>query len=232
MHNPDAPAIRIDALSAGYPGRTVLQGVSAEIPSGRITAVVGPNGSGKSTLLSVLAGVLAPVSGTIERASRCRPALVVQHSAVPLTLPITVRQTVAMGRWSQRGPWRRLTRHDRLVVRICLDRLGIAELADRRLGALSGGQRQRALLAQALAQESDLLLLDEPASGLDADARRDISELLVELADTGVTVVQATHDDAEASRAHHRLLLHDGHVRAGRRDTPDYVESIGRPVPM
>lgn len=206
------PAVRIDALSAGYPSRTVLHDITTAIPAAQVTAIVGANGSGKSTLLSVLAGVLTPTSGTIQRGSTRRPALVVQHSAVPATLPITVRETVAMGRWAHRGPWRRLTRTDIAIVGEGMSRLGITDLAGRRLTTLSGGQRQRTLLAQALVQESELLLLDEPTTGLDTRAQQRISQVLHEIRADGVTVVMATHDRDEALRADNCLLLRDGHL--------------------
>lgn len=208
-------------VSAGYAGHTVLHEVTTEIPGGRVTAIVGPNGSGKSTLLGVLAGIVA-TTGTVDyvrpdptdetpRPAR-RPSLVVQQSAIPETLPITVRDTVAMGRWADRGPWRRLTRTDRTLIDTCMERMGVAALSHRRMTALSGGQRQRTLLAQALAQQSDLLLLDEPATGLDAEAQQDISRLLHSLAADGTTIVQTTHDPQEAHRAHHRLQLRAGHL--------------------
>ncbi|WP_063047549.1 zinc ABC transporter ATP-binding protein AztA [Nocardia pseudovaccinii] len=206
------PAVRIDALFAGYPSRTVLHDITTAIPAAQMTAIVGANGSGKSTLLSVLAGVLPATSGTIQRGSGRRPALVVQHSAVPATLPITVRDTVAMGRWAHRGPWRRLTRTDTDIVHACMSRLGITDLARRRLTTLSGGQRQRTLLAQALARESDLLLLDEPTTGLDTEARQQISDILHEIRADGGTVVLATHDRDEALRADNCLLLRAGHL--------------------
>lgn len=206
------PAVRVEGLAAGYRARTVLREVTADIPAGRVTAIVGHNGSGKSTLLGVLAGVIAPSAGRVERDGRRRPALVVQQSAVPATLPITVRETVAMGRWAHRGLWRRLTRQDQTIVRESMERLGITELADRRLTDLSGGQRQRALLAQALAQESDLLLLDEPTTGLDIEAQQEISRTLRDVAVAGTTVVLATHDRTEALDADHCLLLRDGEL--------------------
>ncbi|NNH72355.1 metal ABC transporter ATP-binding protein [Nocardia uniformis] len=206
------PAVRIEGLTAGYRARTVLRQVTAEIPASRVTAIVGHNGSGKSTLLGAIAGVLEPSSGSVVRTGRHRPALVVQQSTVPTTLPITVRETVAMGRWAHRGPWRRLTRDDQKTVRESMDRLGITDLADRRLSDLSGGQRQRALLARALAQQSDLLLLDEPTTGLDIEAQQEISRTLREIVATGTTVVLATHDRAEALDADYCLLLRDGEL--------------------
>jgi zinc/manganese transport system ATP-binding protein len=185
------------------------------------TALVGPNGSGKSTLLGVLAGVIKPTSGDLLRTGDRPPAFVPQRGAVGDTLPLTVRQTVEMGRWGERGPWRRLTARDHTTVDEMLDRLGIGDLAPRQLGELSGGQRQRALIAQGLAQESDLLLLDEPTTGLDPEARDRIGALLTALVADGVTIVQATHDLEVARTADACLLLQDGRLAGQGR--PDQV---------
>ncbi|MEU3700437.1 zinc ABC transporter ATP-binding protein AztA [Streptomyces griseoviridis] len=216
-----AARVRFTGLCAGYPGRPVLRRLSAEIPGLATTALVGPNGSGKSTLLGVLAGVIRPTSGELRHHGGRPPAFVPQRGAVGDALPLTVRQTVEMGRWGERGPWRRLTRRDRATVDAALDRLGIGDLAARQLGELSGGQRQRALIAQGLAQESDLLLLDEPTTGLDPEARDRIGALLTGLVADGVTVVQATHDLGAARAADTCLLLREGHL-AGR-GRPDDV---------
>ncbi|WP_199429642.1 zinc ABC transporter ATP-binding protein AztA [Qaidamihabitans albus] len=202
--------VAIHDLTVRYGRHEVLRGLTARVPASAATAVVGPNGSGKSTLLGAIAGVVTPASGSVARHGTGRPAFVVQRSTVADALPITVRQTVAMGRWAHRGPWRRLTRKDRSVVEDTMARLGILDLAERQLGALSGGQRQRALVAQGLAQESDLLLLDEPAAGLDMTARRHIAEALADATARGVTVVHATHHLDDAMRAEHCLLLREG----------------------
>ncbi|MFW3464256.1 metal ABC transporter ATP-binding protein [Streptomyces microflavus] len=148
------------------------------------------------------------------------PAFVPQRGAVGDTLPLTVRQTVEMGRWGERGPWRRLAARDHATVDAVLDRLGIGDLASRQLGELSGGQRQRALIAQGLAQESDLLLLDEPTTGLDPEARDRIGTLLTALVADGVTVIQATHDLAVARAADNCLLLQNGHLAGQGRPDP------------
>ncbi|MBF6367354.1 ABC transporter ATP-binding protein [Nocardia puris] len=206
-HTVTATPLRLTGLSAGYRGRAAVHDVTAEIPAGRVTALLGHNGSGKSTLLSALAGVLPPMTGAIERPEGLRIAFVVQHSAVPSTLPTTVRETVTMGRWAHRGAWRRLRRSDRERVDECLARMDITGLADRRLDTLSGGQRQRALLAQALAQEAELLLLDEPTTGLDIESRHRISALIRDL---DATVVHATHQRDEALTSDHCLLLENG----------------------
>jgi zinc/manganese transport system ATP-binding protein len=205
-------AITLEGLRAGYGSRTVLHGITARVPRARVTALTGHNGSGKSTLLGVLAGSLAPSAGTVERACSRRPAVVYQRTEVPASMPMAVRDAVAMGRWARRGWWRPLTRGDRAVIEECMERLGIADLARTQLDRLSGGQYQRVLIAQGLAQESDLLLLDEPAAGLDHRARDRILEVFEGLAAGGVTVVHATHDDGAARRADHRLHLREGRL--------------------
>ncbi|GAB2790199.1 zinc ABC transporter ATP-binding protein AztA [Amycolatopsis magusensis] len=204
--------VTVRDVHASYGPRKVLHGLTAVVPGARLTAVVGANGAGKSSLLNVIAGVLAPTAGSVT--NPCRPAYVTQHSEVSGALPITVRATVAMGRWAHRGPWRRLSTKDKAVIDECLERLDITSIADRRLGALSGGQRQRALVAQGLAQQSGLLLLDEPAAGLDLRARTLIDEALDAVRSEGVTIMRVTHDLAVADQADHCLLLRNGHLVA------------------
>jgi zinc/manganese transport system ATP-binding protein len=174
---------------------------------------VGANGSGKSTLLGVIAGVVSPAAGAVEIRAR-RPAFVVRHSAVPAGLPITVWETVAMGRWAHRGAWLRLSKKDMELIGVALERMGIADLASRRLSSPSGGQRQRTLLAQVFAQESGLLLLDEPDAGLAPRSRRDISAVILHAQVNGAAVIHVTHDLNQASRANHCLLLQDGRLAA------------------
>ncbi|CAL9281917.1 MULTISPECIES: zinc ABC transporter ATP-binding protein AztA [Streptomyces] len=230
----DHQRVRVTDLEAGYPGRPVLRQLSFGIPALTMTALVGPNGSGKSTLLGVLAGVIVPTSGRLQHAKGRPPAFVPQRGAVGDTLPLTARQTVEMGRWGERGPWRRLNRQDRAVVDSAMERLGVAGLAARQLGELSGGQRQRVLIAQGLAQQSDLLLLDEPTTGLDPEARERITALLSELVADGTTVVQATHDLESARSADACLLLGDGRlVGHGRPEdvlTPTLLSEIWQPA--
>lgn len=211
---PPTARVTLDDLHAAYGHRLALRQVSASIPKLATTAVVGPNGSGKSTLLSAIAGVIKPTRGRVSHVGDQRPAFVVQRSAVSDALPITVRETVQMGRWAGLGLWRRPSRRDRSAVETALERLDIGHLSGRRLGELSGGQRQRTLVAQGLAQESDLLLLDEPQSGLDSSAQQRIKEVLTELPGEGITVIQVTHDLVAAQEADHCLLLRDGHLTA------------------
>lgn len=204
--------IRFYELNAGYPGRPVLRQFMASMEALTLTALVGPNGSGRSTLLGVPAGVITATSGQLWCAEGSAPASVPQRGAVGDTLPLTARQTVEMGRWGERGLWRRPIRQDRAVVDSAIERLGVAELGTRRLGELPGGKRRRVLIAQGLAQQSDLLLLDEPTTGLDPEARERITALLTDLVADGTTVVQATHDLETTRSAGAWLLLSDGRL--------------------
>lgn len=209
-----APRVWFTGLCACYGRCRVLHELSAEIPAAVLTSVVGPNGSGKSTLLGVMSGLLHPESGQLVHEGARTPAFVPQRGAVGDALPLTVRQVVEMGRWHERGPWRRLRRQDRAAVDAAMERLGVACLAGRQLGQLSGGQRQRALIAQGLAQQSDLLLLDEPGAGLDVEANERIAVALKEVVADGTTVVQATHDMAAARRGDCCLVLRSGRLLA------------------
>ncbi|MEW2635454.1 zinc ABC transporter ATP-binding protein AztA [Streptomyces sp. NPDC048389] len=208
------PQVLVRGVSAGYTRTTVLNQLDVDIPPLTVTAVMGPNGSGKSTLLGLLAGVIPATSGTVVHRTAVRPAFVMQRSAAADTLPLTVRETVTMGRWGRLGPFRRPSPKDRRAVESSMERLDVADLAERQLGELSGGQRQRVLVAQGLAQGADLLLLDEPAGAVDGSARETIARVLDDVAAEGVAVVQATHDITAARRAGYCLLLDGGHVRA------------------
>lgn len=184
----------------------VLHDVSACVPGGAVTAVVGPNGAGKSTLVEILAGVRRPRRGTVER--RGRVALVVQRPSVPDSLPVTVADVVAIGTWSRRRPRAEV----RDAVAETVDRVGLAGFESRSFSELSGGERQRALLAQGLVQRADVLLLDEPAAGLDVTSRDTTRRLLAEEARRGVAVVCVTHDDASRDAADRVIRLERGRV--------------------
>lgn len=183
-----------------YGSEVVLDNLHARFEPGTVTALMGPNGSGKSTLLQVLAGVVAPQSGVVTGIPES-VAYVPQRSALGTRLPLTVREVIAMGRWEGLGLLRRPDRADRSAVDAALDRLGMSALAHRRLTSLSGGQCQRVLLAQALVQRGELVLLDEPTAGLDDRATCVISDITVEEAARGATVVVASHDARDAERA-------------------------------
>jgi zinc/manganese transport system ATP-binding protein len=204
--------IDVSAMDFGYGETRVFRELTLSVTPQAVTAVVGSNGSGKSTLLNLLAGVIRPDAGILD-AGTGDIALVVQRSEVTDTFPITTAEAVMMGRWRRLGLLRRPKSDDRAVVDHWLTELGLDDLRHRTLGQLSGGQRQRVLLAQAFAQESPLLLLDEPTTGLDSDATALVIGHLRRLADAGATVVAATHDAAVVAAAHHHIDL-DAAARA------------------
>jgi manganese transport system ATP-binding protein len=188
----------------------VLEAASFRIPDGAVTALIGPNGAGKSTLLHAMAGLLTPRSGRIDIAAAGRRggvAYVLQATEVNAHLPLTVRETVTMGRYARTGPFRRLGPADRAAVDTALAALDITDLAHRPLHELSGGQRQRAFVAQGLAQGADLLLLDEPITGLDIVSRQHILAAIEAERAAGRAVVVSTHDLGDAAAADHLLLL-------------------------
>ncbi len=200
------PAVlRATGIHFSFDTTPVLRGIDIELEPGSVTVIAGSNGAGKSTLLEVLAGVRTPSSGRVERSGSI--ALVVQRIAAPDALPVTVREVVAMGTWERRR-LARSERRDRVVD--ALERVALADLAERPFTALSGGQRQRVLLAQGIARRARIFLLDEPASGLDAASRARTQTILVEEANRGATVACVTHDDAAIANADRIVRLDHG----------------------
>jgi len=203
----------------GYDARVAMASSNFAIPAGRLTAVIGPNGSGKSTLLNALAGLLEPRAGSISVLGhpparvRRRVAYVLQATKVNEVMPITVRETVAMGRYALLGPFGFLRGPHRRAYLEAMERLEIADLAGRHLHELSGGQRQRVFVAQGLAQQAELLLLDEPITGLDLVSMERIRTVIAAEIALGTTVVMTTHDVADANRADHVILM-SGRVHA------------------
>ena len=183
-----------------------LDDVSISFSPGTSVAVIGPNGSGKSTLLRSLAGLLPPTNGTVSLGG-ATVALVLQATDVDRSLPITVRETVRIARYAVRGAFRPLRAVDHAAVDDAMARLDVDRLADRQLHELSGGQRQRVLVAQGLAQDADLLLLDEPVTGLDVVSRQVILEVMNQQRALGRTVVMTTHSLEDARRCDQVLLL-------------------------
>lgn len=206
--------ITLRQIRVNHGATVALDGVSADIEAGRVTALAGSNGSGKSTLLAVAAGIQPVQSGQRMLTGGVSIALVVQRGAAPDTLPLTVLDTVSMGRWAARGMWRPLTRTDRAIVAESIAALGLDGLERRALGELSGGQRQRALVAQGLARRAEVLLLDEPAAGLDGEALRLIDLAIRREADRGAAVLCATHDPDVVRRADRVIRLAAGRVVA------------------
>lgn len=195
-------AIDVENVSFAYDEQPVLRDVSMTVEAGRFVGLVGPNGSGKTTLMKIMLGLQRPDAGTVRLfdvpAARfgegTRLGYVSQHAnAADGRMPMTVREVVTMGRYPHVG-MRRLSAADRRIVDDALAQVDIAGLADRNVNRLSGGQKQRTYIARALASEADLLALDEPTVGVDADSREAFYELLHELNDDDITVVMIEHD--------------------------------------
>jgi len=206
-------AIEVWNASVSYDTKPVLLGVTLTIERGQLVGLVGPNGAGKSTLFRVILGLVPLSSGRIRllggavEANRRRVAYIPQREVVDWDFPVVVEDMVLMGRFPHLGWGRRPTAHDRAVARRCLDELEIGDLRSRQIGELSGGQQQRVFLARALAQEAEVLLLDEPFVGVDAATERAIFLLLSRLRDGGKTVLVVDHDLHRAAGQYDRLAL-------------------------
>jgi ABC-type Mn2+/Zn2+ transport system ATPase subunit len=218
---PVAPAVRADRLDLAWGRELALRDASFECRSGEVTALVGPNGSGKSTLLHAVAGLLEPRAGLLEVLGekpadvQARVAYTLQATKVHDQLPVTVREVVSMARYPSLGVFGRSGRADRAAIDSAMSRLEIDGFTDRRLDELSGGQRQRVFVAQGLAQEAEVLLLDEPVTGLDLVSRTLILDAIESERARGCAVLVTTHNLAEASTADRMLLLAGRIVAAG-----------------
>jgi zinc/manganese transport system ATP-binding protein len=203
-------AARLADVHVAFDGRPALSGIDLDLAAGSVTVITGPNGAGKSTLLEVLAGTRTS-SGT--RSVSGAVAFVPQRAAIPPGLPVSVKDVVSVGAWGRLGPWRRMDATARELVERSMERLDIRALARHPFASLSGGQQQRTLLAQGLARDADLLLLDEPTTGLDAASALRIRAVLREEAARGVAVVCVSHDPAVIGDAENTVPLVEGRIR-------------------
>ncbi len=213
-------AVRMRDVTVAYGDRVALDDVDLEIRAGALLAVIGPNGAGKSTLLKAIAGLIQPVSGTLEvlgappgGAARW-VAYVPQAELVDWGFPVTVGDVVMMGRVPLIGIGRSPSRADRAAVRDALETVGMAGEDGRQIGSLSGGQRRRVFLARAMAARPDLYLLDEPVTGVDATTEEDLMHLLEAEAAAGRTVIASTHDLAAAAQHFNQVALVNGRIVA------------------
>ncbi len=203
-------------LAVGYGRSPAIEGVDFEVDAGQRVALLGPNGGGKTTLLRALLGELRPMRGTVE--VRGRAATVPQTERSRLDFPVSALEVALMGALPRLAWWRRPGHADRDAARGALERVGVADRAHDTFGDLSGGQRQRVLIARGLVQDAQLLLLDEPFSGLDVPAARGLETLIAELATEGRGIVIATHDLAQARRWDAVLCLNKRQIAFGAPD--------------
>jgi ABC-type cobalamin/Fe3+-siderophores transport system ATPase subunit len=215
---PSVPAIEVRALELAYDGLTVLDGVDLRIARGERLALLGSNGAGKSSLLRCLVGSVTPRSGVVlldgvptaelSRGSMARRmAVVPQQAVVPFSMPVA--EVVALGRIPHEHPFLGPRERDRLAVTEAIERTGIGQLVGRDARRLSMGERQLVLLAMAVAQSTDLLILDEPTVHLDLHHQVQVMELLCELNEAGSTVIAVLHDLSLAAHFFPRLVLLD-----------------------
>jgi ABC-type Mn2+/Zn2+ transport system ATPase subunit len=226
-------AIEVDGLTVVRGGTVALDSVDLRIHAGELVAVIGPNGSGKSTLLEVVSGLLEPTTGTVRvfgrapRDSHAIVAHVMQSTVANAAMPLTVLETVRMGCYARTGAFRMLTASDHEAVSDAIDRMRLGDLAHRQLQELSGGQRQRTYVAQGLAQQAEILLLDEPGTGLDLVTQETVAEAIRAEREAGRTIVLTTHDVGTARATDRVVLLSTRLVAAGTSAhvlTPEHLE--------
>ncbi len=245
-HAPTVPAVVTRSLYAAYDQSPVLVNINLSLPAGRLITVLGPNGAGKSTLLRILVGSMQPVSGHLEvlgesaevQRKRSQIAYMPQQEQIDWDFPLSVRDVVLSGRYGRirrEGGWRRylppslVASHHRDVVDQALKDTGMLEYRNRPIDSLSGGQRKRVLLARAIAQQAQLLLLDEPLVGVDRASEEMIREVLCAKRDQGCTVIMVTHDIVGAREdADHVVLINRTVVGEGDPETMLTDEMLSR----
>lgn len=192
--------ISVKNLTVAYQGKLAIDRINVNIPNGVITGIIGPNGAGKSTLLKGMMGLIKTESGvtTVGGASikemQKNIAYVEQRSLIDLSFPIKVSEVVLLGTFPKLGLFRRPKKAEKEKVLDCLEKVKMSEFKDRQIGELSGGQLQRVFIARALAQEADIIFLDEPFVGIDMVSEQVIIHLLKEMRDEGRTIVIVHHD--------------------------------------
>jgi ABC-type Mn2+/Zn2+ transport system ATPase subunit len=200
-------------LAAGYNGEAAISGVSFTLRPGERMALLGPNGGGKTTLLRALLGELRPLTGSLRVGARC--ATVPQTERSQLDYPVSALDVAAMGALSRLPWWRRPGRREREIALKALGRVDLADLAGETFGKLSGGLRQRVLIARSLVQDAQILLLDEPFSGLDRPSSERLEGLIETLAGEGRAAVIATHDLEQARRLDSVLCVNRTQLAVG-----------------
>lgn len=209
----DKPLIEAIGLAAGYDGKAAISGITFSLRAGERMALLGPNGGGKTTLLRAVLAELRPLAGELRVGARC--ATVPQTERSQLDYPVSALDVATMGALSRLPWWRRPGRRDREAALEALGQVGLADLAGETFGKLSGGQRQRVLISRSLVQDAQVLLLDEPFSGLDRPGSERLEALIASLAAEGRGIVVATHDLEQARRWDTVLCLNRAQIAVG-----------------
>lgn len=220
---PGSTVVRAKHTDLGYDGQVVLADLEFDIPAGSRVALLGPNGGGKTTLFRALLKEIEPLSGSIE--VEAATATVPQTERSRLDYPVSALDVAVMGSLARLPWWRRPGRTDRARALVALESVGLADRSGYNFGDLSGGQRQRVLIARALTADADLLLMDEPFTGLDNRNEERLTHLIDELAASGKTVIIATHEVDQASGWDLVLCLNGGQIAFGK---PESV--LSKPV--
>lgn len=232
---PSNPALKVEGLVVAYGDKPALTGVDAVFPAGVMSAIIGPNGAGKSTLLQAVMGMVEPAAGTIRffgeplRTARSRIAYVPQRASVDWDFPATALDVVLMGLYQKIGALRFIGRPEREKALACLREVGLEDYAGRQIGQLSGGQQQRVFVARALAQDADLLILDEPLAGVDAATEQTIVALLKALVSAGRTAICVHHDlSTVAGYYDHVLVINMRTIASGPTRTAFTKDNLDR----
>lgn len=210
-----APSIALHGVGVEFGRVRALEAVDLQLRGGEIAALIGPNGSGKTTLLGVLAGLVRPTTGSVSASSSLGIAYVSQLPTHHQWMPMTTGEVILTARYRQCGLLRRLRPHDSSTCRSAAARLGVESLWSDRFTDLSGGQRQRVLIARALASEADVILLDEPITGLDPSSQNVIGEVMETERLAGRIVVFSTHHLEETRICDQVALVHGGILASG-----------------
>lgn len=220
--NKQALSVELKDVWAGYQKRPILHDITLSIAAGDFVGIIGPNGSGKSTLLKVILGLIKPAQGQVliggepPKKMRTRMGYLPQLTQIDFNFPATVWDVVLMGRYGKLGLGRIPRQQDKQVALNALKRVGLQAIKDTPIGQLSGGQRQRVFIARAIAQEPDLLVLDEPITGVDVTTQHALSHLLEELNSRGMTIITTTHDlNCVASSFNSIICLNNRLIAAG-----------------
>jgi ABC-type Mn2+/Zn2+ transport system ATPase subunit len=211
------PLIELHGAAFGYGGRPVVSGVDLAVGRGELFGLLGPNGSGKTTLFRGMLGLIPPLAGQVVR--RAAVGYVPQREGLDAIYPLTVEEVVHMGAYGRLSGLRGLARAERELALRWLERVGLADRRRRLFASLSGGQRQRGLIARALMARPELLLLDEPTSGVDREAQRAIQDVLLELRAEGMAILLVSHQlEVVREVVRDALWIEDGRVRRGTLD--------------